>query len=146
MTMHEFCVMGTPEPQGSAKAFVRGKRAIITSDNKDLAAWRQAVRYEAQRYVEKYGLSCADAKTTAVVLDVEFSFQKPKSTAKSVVVKTTRPDLDKLIRAIGDALKGIIYADDGQINMIVAEKKFAQAGQQAGVLIRFWIKSIKETR
>jgi Holliday junction resolvase RusA-like endonuclease len=138
--------MGEPEPKGNMKGFPRGRHVIITDGNKNLKGWEQAVRYEAQRYVEEHGLSCADAKTTAVVLHVEFSFQKPKSTAKSIVVKTTRPDLDKLIRAIGDALKGIIYDDDGQINMIVAEKKFAQPGQQAGVLIRFWVKPIRETR
>jgi Holliday junction resolvase RusA-like endonuclease len=35
------------------------------------------------------------------------------------------PDLDKLIRAILDALTGVVWRDDGQVVDIVASKVYA---------------------
>jgi Holliday junction resolvase RusA-like endonuclease len=41
-------------------------------------------------------------------------FLKPKST-KAGLLPTVRPDADKLLRAILDALTGVGYADDSQV-------------------------------
>jgi Holliday junction resolvase RusA-like endonuclease len=46
---------------------------------------------------------------------VGFYFAKPKSTKKSVTSKTTKPDVDKLLRAALDGMTGIIYEDDSQV-------------------------------
>lgn len=135
--------MGTPESQGSSRGFVRGKRVIITSANKSLPAWRQSVRYEAQRYVEEHKVPCID-KTQAVILHLNFYFQKPESTSKRVVLHNKQPDLDKLTRAVGDALTGIVYDNDSRINVIMAAKDFAGPGQQTGVVIKFTSVAIKE--
>lgn len=40
-------VFGTPAPQGSHKAFVRGNRAIVTNDSAKTRPWRQAVLHAA---------------------------------------------------------------------------------------------------
>ena len=48
--MIAFAVYGTAEPQGSSRAFVRGGRAVVTSDNPDLHTWRQVVAYTAQQH------------------------------------------------------------------------------------------------
>lgn len=37
---------------------------------------------------------------------------------------TRVPDTDKLVRAIGDALTGLIYGDDSQVAQIVAHKLY----------------------
>lgn len=39
---------------------------------------------------------------------------------------TTRPDIDKLARAILDALSGIIYEDDKQVIWLSAEKRYSE--------------------
>jgi hypothetical protein len=39
-----------------------------------------------------------------------------------------KPDLDKLVRAVGDALTGILYRDDAQIVSLNASKRFAGLG------------------
>lgn len=36
-----------------------------------------------------------------------------------------KPDLDKLVRAVQDALTGIIYKDDGQVCRLTANKNYA---------------------
>ena len=46
-----------------------------------------------------------------------------------------KPDTDKLIRAILDALTGIIYKDDSQVDAIHVTKKWADTLEPAGVFI-----------
>jgi crossover junction endodeoxyribonuclease RusA len=146
VTTHEFRVMGEPEAKGNMKGFPRGRHVIITDGNKNLKAWEQAVRYEAQRYTELNQLQCASRKSFAVTLYLAFFFRKPVSMAKSIVLHNKRPDLDKLVRAIGDALTGIVYDDDSQIDVLTVEKGFAEEGDATGVRIRFSFHLIRETR
>jgi Holliday junction resolvase RusA-like endonuclease len=47
--------------------------------------------------------------------------------------KTTAPDLDKLVRALGDALTGVVFRDDAQIVDIAVTKIY---GQTPGVTVR----------
>lgn len=47
----------------------------------------------------------------------------------------TGGDLDKLIRAVGDALTGVCYVDDRQITRIYAEKRNTDQNNPAGVVI-----------
>jgi len=60
---------------------------------------------------------------------------KPKY-AKKDAEPTKKPDLDKLIRAAGDALSTIAYRDDAQITFISAMKRYADANQTPGMDIR----------
>jgi crossover junction endodeoxyribonuclease RusA len=72
-----------------------------------------------------------------VCLDLEFRFSRPKAhfgTGKNASrLKTTaphrhasKPDVDKLVRAIGDALTGIAIRDDAQIASLSAEKVYSE--------------------
>jgi len=141
---HTFLVMGVPEPQGSARGFRgRGRRVIITSDNKDLPAWRQAVRYEAQRYVEHNGLTIYDRKHYALALALEFNFVKPVSAPKNLTRHNKRPDLDKLVRAVGDALTGVIMEDDSMVDELVVQKRY---GDRPGVKVAFSAALIKQPK
>ncbi len=44
-------------------------------------------------------------------------------------------DLDKLVRAVGDALTGVCFIDDDQIVRIIAEKRKASDSHPEGVEI-----------
>ena len=44
-----------------------------------------------------------------------FYFEEPKSERKPAFHKTTKPDLDKLLRGLLDGLIGIAYEDDSQV-------------------------------
>jgi Holliday junction resolvase RusA-like endonuclease len=70
-----------------------------------------------------------------LILDVTFFFARPQRLKKSTTEKTTRPDLDKLVRAVGDAITGIIAEDDSQIVQISASKKFGLP-ERTEVLVR----------
>lgn len=60
----------------------------------------------------------------AVDLTCTFYFAKPKSAKKRVVDHLTKPDWDKLARAIGDSMSGTVYTDDSQVRRGVVEKQF----------------------
>lgn len=121
-----FTVYGTPQPQGSTRAFIpKGwKRPIITSTNKNLKPWRQEVAQVALDALQDSGQIQADSGP--VKLTAEFYFQRPKSVRANTIYKSTRPDVDKLKRAIGDALSGIIYKDDAQIAMACISKLYGE--------------------
>jgi Holliday junction resolvase RusA-like endonuclease len=118
-----FTVYGPPVPQGSTKAFIpKGwKRAIITSDNKKLKPWRQDVAGQALSAMEAAG---EDVSHDAIGIRIRFIFAKPKSTSKKVLHKTTKPDIDKLLRGALDALTGIAFVDDAQVVSTSCTKQF----------------------
>jgi crossover junction endodeoxyribonuclease RusA len=47
----------------------------------------------------------------------------------------TKPDLDKLLRAIGDALTGIVYRDDARITIVRAEKHYGNGPAFAHIVV-----------
>ena len=128
-----FYAEGVPAPQGS-KTHVGGGRLIESS--RQVGPWRDAVRRAA---VEG-----------PVYLVQVFALPRPKSHygtgRNSGRVKRAapsrppvRPDLDKLARAVGDALTGVCYHDDAQVvNLCAAKYYVTPAGRLSvpGVEIR----------
>lgn len=125
--MISFFVSGVPTPQGSARAFVVNGKPVITSSNRSLAAWRRLVSDAAQNH--------AHMIEGPVKLNVSFILPRPKSLPKKVQWNIKRPDLDKLIRSVGDSLTGIMWKDDSQVVTINATKSYAANAESTGVLI-----------
>ena len=136
-----FEVLGLPQPQGSARAFVnpRTGRPIITSDNKNLKPWRQDVREVAHLC---WGGRPAHAG--AIWLGLLFRFPRPAShfgahglRPSAPASMTVRPDLDKLVRAVQDALRDAgVYRDDAQVTFLdQCFKRYCLEGEAPGVLI-----------
>ncbi len=123
-------VAGDPKPQGSKTAYVRGNRAVLVEANKFLPAWRSKVTTaltEAHRGTEPL---FADA----VMTTLHFYFNRPKTNKRQFM--TTKPDKDKLERAINDCLtKANIVRDDSYIVQTFSEKHYADDDNPAGVLI-----------
>lgn len=42
---------------------------------------------------------------------------------------TARPDIDNLVKAVTDALNGILWKDDSQIVSLSAEKRYGESGR-----------------
>ena len=125
-----FDVLGRPAPQGSKKSI--GNNRFIES-SKFLPAWRSAVREAAENAVTIAGWTRV---TGQVELEVMFYLDRPSSV--STVKRpypTVPPDLDKLLRAVGDSCSGVIYDDDSQIIRMLAWKTYADA-REPGAFIR----------
>ena len=117
-----FTVLGVAIPQGSSRAFVVKGRAVVTSSNKNLAQWRQRIATEAQRVADETGFY-RDGKFAYTVL-ADFYFPRTKSMGKKLIRHTVRPDLDKVQRAVGDGITGILIADDAKIDRWSVSKSY----------------------
>jgi crossover junction endodeoxyribonuclease RusA len=118
-----FTVYGVPVPQGSSRAFIpKGwSRPIITAANSKTKPWRQEIAGTCKNVL---GGSTPAGSDRPVSVKIAFYFDRPKSTKKSVRYKTTKPDLDKLARAVLDALTGIAFDDDSQVTNLALSKHF----------------------
>lgn len=107
---------GKPIQQGSMRAF---NNRIIHTKTKELLEWRGKIAAEARR---------AGLRPTADAVGVymDFEYERPKTVKRAM--PTVPPDLDKQVRSILDALKGVAYVDDGQVVEIVATKKYGNPG------------------
>ncbi len=119
-------VGGTPRVQGSHRiAFNRKtRRRIVIHDDPRLAAWRDTVSIEARRAMRHSTVLNTKLTETPVHLELEFRLRKPKRTRRDAPF--VRPDLDKLVRAVGDALEKIWYANDSQVCELIARKRYAE--------------------
>lgn len=124
-------VAGIPAPQGSAKGFVVGKRAIVTHDNKRTMPWRSQVTEALQAHFTEC-LREPFAVTMAFVMPRPASLPKTKPAPPH----TKKPDLDKLTRAVLDAGTGIVWADDACVVELHASKRYAAIGEQCGLYLR----------
>lgn len=131
----DFNVWTKPVPQGSFIARVVKGMAFVTPDNAgDLNRYRKLVETHAkQAMAKRYGQPTLFAKTVAMELELIFTIERPKSVKPGKrPMPVVKPDLDKLIRSIGDALTEAVYEDDSQIVSILARKRY---GHEEGVRI-----------
>jgi crossover junction endodeoxyribonuclease RusA len=115
-------VPGEPKPQGSMKGFsVAGRIQVVHAKSTDLAVWRHAITSSAfDLWGEHPPLD------VPLVVTLDFLLPKPKSAPKKRYLPDRRPDLDKLTRAVLDALTGIVFTDDARIVTLTAHKFFAR--------------------
>lgn len=120
-----FVVKGIPIGQGSMKAFPRkgGRGVIVTHNSSKLKPWREQISWAAKEAMKTFKVSLIERPTPVKVL-ANFYFVRPK---KGQEWKSTKPDIDKLERAIFDAMTGIVYRDDSQIAFVQAAKFWAKS-------------------
>lgn len=134
---YSFTVPGVPAPQGSK---VRTKWGV-REDNPATRPWRTAVGWEAsalrasiddnEQYDPVFPLA------GPLSLWVVFFFPRPKNhygsgrnanilKPSAPIFHTSKPDGDKLTRAIGDSLTGILVRDDSQFCDVRAVKLYGE--------------------
>ena len=133
MIILTFEVLGSPVAQGSMIAISnkRGGRPMLKYTNEsDLKAWRKRVERAARFAAATVG--GFPKIDRALGLSATFWLERPISVTR--VYPTVPPDLDKMVRAIGDALSGIVYQDDKQLTTISAIKRYAAGFPPCAVL------------
>lgn len=127
----QFFVRGHPKAQGSKKHVGHG---VMVEMSKDLGPWRRAIAEEASK-------ACNGRKLAGPVkVRACFWFQRPNShygTGRNAGqvkrsapdYREANPDLDKLLRALFDALViGGVVPDDRWIVEVGAEKRYGDPG------------------
>jgi Holliday junction resolvase RusA-like endonuclease len=144
--MLEFTVYGKAKTKGSTTSFIRGGK-VITKDAAGAAGrnWEQSVAAAALLAREEAGGKIAAGEPVAV----EAVFFQPRNkgdfgTGRNASrlkpsapdFPATRPDVDKYLRRLLDGLTGILYADDGQVVTVRAEKRW---GDPPRVEVKVWV-------
>jgi Holliday junction resolvase RusA-like endonuclease len=122
-----FMVHGIPAPQGS-------KTPWGSETNPRTKPWRGMVSADAAE-----AMKGREPLAGPLRLEVHFFFPRPKAhygTGRNAeklkpsapLWHCHKPDLDKLLRAIGDALSGIVFRDDSQIVEVIADKVYQSPG------------------
>lgn len=128
-----FFTAGNPAPEGSHKYVGhRGGRPVVAHDNPRLAAWRTLVARDARNAARAAGWDAHHDGPVAVQAHFYLPRHKRPRFADHAA---TKPDLDKLARAVGDALAapGGPLAEDSRIVTWILTKQWASDGQPPGV-------------
>lgn len=127
-----FYASGFPRPQGSKRAILAHGRARLVEMARGLKPWRQIVHLAAQ---DALRTAQVDPVVGPVALTLEFVMRRPRRPTKPAC--DTKPDLDKLVRAVLDGLTGAAYADDSAVVRITASKRYARASgiERPGCLV-----------
>jgi Holliday junction resolvase RusA-like endonuclease len=132
VTALSFHVAGTPQPQGSKRHVGNGR---MIESAKGLKPWRAKVTAAALTARRPH-----DPIVGPVAVTLAFTFPRPKfhyGTGRNAgVVKAqyadalmvTKPDIDKLERAVLDALSGVVFVDDCQVVASTKTKSYGEPG------------------
>lgn len=146
--MITFTVIGRPQQRGSKTAVPRrgggfvtvGGMPVLKDANKHSKAWMDSVKLAAHQAYS------GELLTGPILLTVEFYFRRPqshygsgrnfgqlKSSAPEHHLQT--PDLDKLVRCLGDALTGVVWRDDRQVCETHSSRLWTTSTERAEVTI-----------
>lgn len=134
-------VVGEPQPQGNKTAFNHphtGRAILVEGKGKAAVAvknWREAVANAARDELARVPRPPMDGP---IELKVYFRFA-PTSSDPYRHHHSVKPDLDKLARAVFDALKmGGAVADDSRICALTTRKRFAFGDEAIGCTIELY--------
>ncbi len=143
MATHRFTISieGQPAQQGSKSPFVNkhtGRAMLVDVNRSALKPWRQMIAHATLEVIDDLGIR---VPLRACCLELDFHYMRPRSHVRrdgsirpGREYKNSRPDIDKLARAVLDALTGIVYSDDSCVVELIARKHYSErAGLAIGV-------------
>lgn len=137
MTDTQFFVPGIPVQQGSKRHVGNG---VMVEMAKNLRPWRDSVTYAARAACRQ---DC-DLQTGPLTATLTFWFPRPKSHYRAngllkpnaPTYKSSAPDVDKLARAVLDAITGSgLWHDDAQVAGLQLTKRYANEPTGVGLAV-----------
>lgn len=134
-----FKMNGLPRGQGRPHATARGGFVTVYKAAKDRTYEKTVAD------VAKAAMAGRSPYEGPLVLSLRFRLPIPKSATKKArelmasgqVAPTVKPDLSNALKAIEDAMNGIVYVDDVQIARGIQEKIYAEV-PGVDVVLRRW--------
>src|SRR3954469_11888116 len=134
----DFFVDGSPITQGSKRGFVvndkrTGKpRAVVTEERTvALGDWRRSLSSSAALAMDRADFT---GYVALPLVELDFGLTKPATVKRRY--PTVKPDVDKLARAVLDALTAAgVYKDDAAVVDLLARKRYSA---RPGVRVRVY--------
>lgn len=127
-TSVSFEVACEARPKGSKRGYVRGGRVVMVESSASLPIYMAHLAHECRVALRDAPWDTGGHYAVALT----FTMRRPAShyTADGTVrprhkdAKPGRPDIDKMTRAVLDALTGIAWADDASVVWLLASKRY----------------------
>lgn len=130
--MVSFFVPGAPAPQGSKRHVGNGR---MVESSAACGPWRERVALAAHDHLTRQ-IDLPGMTSDAVTVRLDFVLPRPKSAPKRrTPAAVKRPDVDKLARAVLDAITGTVLVDDSQVVSLTANKRLAELDEPTGVSV-----------
>jgi len=138
----EFMVHGMPIAQGSKRAITSRGRTFMVDDNKEnLRPWRQEIAQVAAEAMDGDGVWSGP-----IFVRIMFFLPRPRGhfgkgrneerlRPTAPIAPHTKPDVDKLVRAVLDALTGVVFHDDAQVVDLFATKVYSDHQRYPGAMV-----------
>ena len=125
-----FEILGEPTPKQSARHAVNNGRITSWQPAKiknQTAFIRDAITQQLpEDFIPFNGVP--------LFVKIHFLFVKPKSIRKGTTQKTTKPDVDNLMKLVLDAMQGIVYLNDANIVELTGVKEFSLIDRPATLI------------
>ena len=131
----EITIPGLPVSQPRQRhAIIAGRTVNYTPSNHPVQSFKSLCRLVASQKLPK-------PLAGPVEVEIAFYFQRPsnktwKTRPMPLEVKTTKPDLDNLAKAVMDSLNGVAWVDDAQVCKIVLSKWIVAGGEPVQSVIK----------
>lgn len=123
-----FWIPGPPVPKGRPRFSSRGGKARTYTPEKT-RSYETHVRAHGEAAMRGAAPMTTPLKA---VLRVHLPALKSGPKAERGALPTGRPDLDNVVKAILDALNGVVYVDDAQVVVLEATKDRRRPDQESG--------------
>lgn len=135
-----FWAGGTPQPQGSKRLGrnkATNKPVLIDDNDAKLKPWRTIVAMRARA-------AWSGRPPMTGPVELQLTFWLPRGSTVRRWRPTVKPDLDKLTRAVFDALTTAkVWKDDSQAVSVQVSKHYAEAGM-TGPGVSVVLRELKE--
>ena len=126
--MIEFDVAGDPVPQPRPRVSTRGGFGrAYTPHQHPVHAYRRAIAFEAAKAGARPGRGIVSVEIEAVF--VRPKFHKTKRGVKVTAPQVPRQDVDNVAKAVLDALNGVAWVDDTQVQRLLVTKSYGDEGR-----------------
>ena len=116
-----FTVFGVAVPKARART--------VKLPNGQISSYTPAKTREWERWIRAQAVVVKPPEPLdgPLTLEATFYLPRPKSVPRSRRYPEVKPDLDNLLKAVKDALRGLIYLDDSRIVEVRARKLYDAA-------------------
>lgn len=134
----EFEISG--QPQGKARPrFTKTGRAYTPEKTKIYEQRIQAAAWAAMKKDDLQTVSCPVHMEIVAFMQIPKSWSKVKrlEAEYGAIRPTVKPDLDNIIKAVGDGCNEIVYQDDKQIHSVKARKVYCHPDRGPVLYVAF---------
>lgn len=129
--MIDFVVYGAPQGKGRPRVGRVGANVRMFTPAKTLA-YEGLVAHCGAAAMAGRALIEGPVELRLVIecqVPASWSKRKQAQALAGEILPTTKPDVDNVIKAIGDGLNGVVWRDDVQVTDVITRKRYAEKPQ-----------------